>query len=167
MRNTPSKRTTIAAVFTLLVLLFLVAAVLPAGAVMPPDHYRRMAEESKIKAIALVTSVEVIERTKRSTLKRVVFKMKHPFSPDLPETFTGTCYSVDRPWQDPGAGGTIYYYPAEGTTVFVTVAADGGMITGMVTLNEETEKQFMAHPERIRYGVGGAYLEDDDKNKDN
>jgi len=166
MRNAPSKRTALVAVFTLPALLFLVAAVLPAGAVMPPDHYRRMAEESKIKAIAVVKSVEVIERTKRSTLKRVVFEMKHPFSPDAPRSFTGTCYSVDHAWQDPGVGGTIYYYPAEGTTVFVTVAADGGSITGLVTLNEETEKRFMAHPERIRYGIGGAYLEDNDKNTD-
>lgn len=160
MRNAPSKRTALVAVFTLPVLLFLVAAVLPAVAVMPPDHYRRMAEESKIKAIAVVKSVEVIERTKRSTLKRVVFEMKHPFSVDAPRSFTGTCYSVDRAWQDPGVGGTIYYYPVKGTTAFVTVAADGGMITGLVILNEEIEKQFMAHPERIRYGVGGAYLEE-------
>ena len=140
--------------------LFLVTGVFSAGAVMHPDHYRRMAEESKIKAIAVVTSVEVIERTKRSTFKRVFFEMKHPFSSDVPKTFTGTCYSVDHAWQDPGAGGTIYYYPVKGTTVFVTVAADGGMITGLVTLSGETEKQFMAHPERIRYGVGGAYLDE-------
>jgi len=166
MRNAPSKRTVFVAVFTLPALLFLVAAVLPAGAVMPPDHYRRMAEESTIKAIAVVKSVEVIERTKRSTFKRVVFEMKHPFSADAPRSFTGTCYSVDHAWQDPGVGGTIYYYPAEGTTVFVTVAADGGSITGLVTLNEETEKRFMAHPERIRYGIGGAYLEDNGKNTD-
>jgi len=162
MRNAPSKRTALVAVFTLPILLFLVSAVLPAGAVMPPDHYRRMAEESKIKAIAVVKSVEVIERTKRSTHKRLVFEMKHAFSTEVPETFTGTCYSVDRAWQDPGVGGTIYYYPAEGTTVFVTVAADGGPITGMVILNEETEKRFMAHPERIRYGMGGARLEGGD-----
>jgi hypothetical protein len=162
MRNGPSKKATLVAVFTLLIQLFLVVAVLSAGAVMPPDHYRRMAEESKIKAIAVVKSVEVIERTKRSTLKRVVFEMKHPFSADVPLSFTGTCYSVDHAWQEPGVGGTIYYYPAEGTTVFVTVAADGGTITGMVSLGEEEQKKFIAHPERIRYGMGGAYLADDD-----
>lgn len=150
----------------LLTILFLCAAVLPAGAVMPPDHYRRMAEESKIKAIAVVKSVKVIKRTKRSTHKRVEFELTHPFSPDVPETFTGTCYSVDHAWQDPGVGGTIYYYPIKGTTVFVTVADDGGTITGMVSIKEEAKKQFIAHPERIRYGIGGPYLEDNNKNAD-
>jgi hypothetical protein len=166
MRKSPVKKNRVFILSALLTMLFLCAAVLPAGAVMPPDHYRRMAEESKIKAIAVVKSVKVIKRTKRSTHKRVEFELTHPFSPDVPETFTGTCYSVDHAWQDPGVGGTIYYYPIKGTAVFVTITADGGTITGMVSLNEKAEKQFIAHPEQIRYGIGGPYLEEKDENAD-
>jgi hypothetical protein len=140
------------------ILVFLFAAA-SAEAVMPPGHYARMAEASKIKAIAVVKSVQVIERTKLSTHKRVVFDLKHPFNEAVPETFSGTCYSVDHAWQEPGAGGTIYHYPSAGAAVYVTVASDGGSITSYTVLNEAAEEQFLQNPGRIRYGMGKAYLE--------
>ena len=37
-----------------------------AFSVMPPEHYAKLVRESKIKAIATVLSVEVIERTKQN-----------------------------------------------------------------------------------------------------
>lgn len=44
-----------------------------AFAVMPPEHYKRLAEESEIKATAEIVSVNTIQRTKRSIYKEVTF----------------------------------------------------------------------------------------------
>ena len=159
LRNRRRLRTSfphVLAVSALLVILFPAGS---AGAVMPPAHYARVAGASKIKAIAVVKSIQVMERTKRSTYKQVVFELKRPFSDGVPKTFSGTCYSVDHAWQEPGAGGTIYHYPVEGATVYVTVAAEGGTITSYTVLNEAAEREFMQNPGKIRYGMGSAYLE--------
>ncbi|NLD38063.1 MAG: hypothetical protein GX654_14445 [Desulfatiglans sp.] len=151
---------------TLTTIFFIIAPFHFSKAVMPADHYREMAENSKIKAIAVINSVKVIKRTRQNNHKRVEFELKHAFSSDVPSTFSGVCYSVDHFWQKPGAGGTIYHYPVKGSTVFVTIAADGGYITGMVTLDEEAEKQMIAFPERIRYGMTGAFFKKSDEKTD-
>lgn len=130
-----------------------------ADAVRLPEFYARMAAASKIKATAVVKSVETIERTKRSTFKKVVFELTHPFSDAVPATFSGTCYSVDHSWQEPGAGGTIHHYPRKGERVYVTVSADGGSITSYTPVDETLEKMFIQNPGKIRYGMGKAYLE--------
>lgn len=128
-------------------------------AVRLPEFYVQMAEASKIKATAVVTSVEIIERTKQSTSKKVVFELRHPFSDSVPATFSGTCYSIDHAWQEPGAGGTIYHYPKKGQKVYVTISADGGSITSYAAIDETLEKMFIQNPGKIRYGMGKAYLE--------
>jgi len=114
-------------------------------AVMPPAHYQRMARSSLIKAIAMVKQVEVLSETKQSTAKKVRFRLEQALEDSqVPQEFSGTCQSVDHPWQDPGVGGTIYYYPAEGARVLVTVSADGGAITmyrGMTPDLEEDIRQ--------------------------
>jgi hypothetical protein len=128
-------------------------------AVRLPQFYADMAEASKIKATAVVTSVEIIERTKRSTSKKVVFELRHSFSDSVPATFSGTCYSVDHSWQEPGAGGTIYHYPKKGQRVYVTISADGGSITSYTAIDEALEGMFIENPGKISYGMGKAYLE--------
>ncbi len=92
------------------VLVFLLAAFcFSAEGVMPPDVYARISEQSKIRATAMVESVKTLETTKQSTWKTVVFSLRHPMSEGVPEKFSGTCYSVDHEWQQPPAGGTIYF----------------------------------------------------------
>jgi len=130
-----------------------------ADAVRLPEFYARMAEVSKIKATAVVISVEIIERTERSTFKKVVFALRHSFSDAVPTTFSGTCYSIDHSWQEPAAGGTIYHYPRKGEKVYVTIGADGGSITSYTAVDETLEKMFIQNPGKIRYGMGKAYLE--------
>ncbi len=131
----------------------------PSAGVMPPDHYARMAEISKIRATAIVDSVEILETTKTRTYKKVFFSLRHAFNEETPNTFSGTCYSVDWPWRTPMTGGTIYFYPEKGDMVFVTVAADGGSITGYTYLDENLETLFVTNPDRIRFGMGNAFLE--------
>ena len=123
---------------------FLFTAI-PTEAVRLPEFYARMAEASKIKATAVVTSVEIIERTKRSTSKKVVFELRHSFS--------------DHSWQEPGAGGEIYHYPRKGQRVYVTISTDGGSITSYTAIDETLERMFIENPGKIRYGMGKAYLE--------
>ncbi|MFA7364621.1 MAG: hypothetical protein WCZ25_12175 [Aminobacteriaceae bacterium] len=142
------------------VLVFLFSAFcFPAESVMPPDVYARMSEQSKIKATAVVEEVKTLEITRQSTWKSVVFSLKHPMSKGVPEKFSGTCYSVDHEWQQPPAGGTIYFYPEKGDLVYVTVAADGGSITSYTYLNDVMESLFIDNAEKIRYGMGNAWLD--------
>ena len=89
---------------------------------MPPEHYEKKALQSRIKAVAVVEKVRIIERSKKSTYKEILFRRIHSFTPETHGTFKGTCYSVDHPQQDPGVGGIIYFYPEEGkrgSTVFL------------------------------------------------
>lgn len=140
-------------------ILFFFLLVLPACAVMPPDHYARMAENSKIKATASVESVKVLETGKHCSLKKVIFRLRHSFSDNISEVFSGTCYSVDHDWQQPLAGGTLYFYPEKGDLVFVTVAGDGGTITSWTYLNDVMEELFIDNKDKIRYGMGNAWLD--------
>lgn len=112
-----------------------------AYAVMPPGHYEKQAENSAIKAIAEVKDVIVLSETEENTRKKVVFALVKPFTENIPETFTGICYSVDHKWQKPGVGGTIYYYPAKGAKVLVTVVHDQGIITSFTSLDPELEQE--------------------------
>ena len=128
-----------------------------AMAVLPPSHYRDAALTSTIKAIAVVEAVSVIDETKRYTSKMVTFHRVHSLAgEDVPASFRGTCVSVDHAWQKPGVGGEIYYYPASGQRVFVTVTGDGGRITSFTPLTPELEAAMIEHPEGIRYGMGKA-----------
>ena len=142
------------------VLVFLLAAFcFPAESVMPPEVYSRMSEQSKIRATAVVEEVKTLETDRQSTWKSVVFRLRHPMSEGVPELFSGTCYSVDHSWQQPPAGGTIYFYPEKGDLVYVTVAADGGSITSYTYLNDVMESLFIDNADKIRYGMGNAWLD--------
>ena len=133
------------------------AVVTPSHAVMPAKHYDEAARASKIKAIAVVEKIEIVEESKRATRKRVTFRLERTLSMDTPETFTGTCYSVDHSWQSPGVGGTIYYYPQKGAKVLVTVSSNGSLITSHTTLTPELEQEVALNGLRnISFGMGKA-----------
>ncbi|NWF35319.1 hypothetical protein [Mariprofundus sp. KV] len=133
------------------------AVVTPSHAVMPAKHYDEAARASQIKAIAIVEKVETVEKTKRSTRKRVTFRLERALSMNTPQTFTGTCYSVDHAWQETGVGGTIYYYPQEGAKVLVTVSSNGSLITSHTTLTPELEQEIALNGLRnISFGMGKA-----------
>ncbi len=131
----------------------------PAWAVMPPSHYAQRAEESKIQALAVVESIKVLERGKHNTKKKVIFRLEHPFSDNIPDTFSGICYSVDHKWQKPLEGGTIHFYPQQGILAYVTVSADGGMMTTYTPLDETAAELFVENAGKIRHSMGGAYVD--------
>ncbi len=133
-------------------------SITPCESVMPPEHYKNMAEQSKVKAIALVESVKIIDTTRHATTKEVKFKLRHSFVGRMPDAFSGTCYSVHA-FQEPMAGGTIYFYPEPGDLVYVTIAGVGGMITSYTYLNDIMETLFIDNADKIRYGMGNAWLE--------
>ena len=137
-----------------------------AMAVLPPSHYQKEALQSGIKAIAVVDDVSVIDETKRYTSKKVTFRLEQSFSEgEIPDSFTGSCVSVDHTWQEPGVGGEIYYYPGKGERVFVTIASDGGPITSYTPLTPQLEAAMTKSPEEIRYKMGKAYVFQGEKKK--
>ncbi|MBF0278766.1 MAG: hypothetical protein HQM13_13280 [SAR324 cluster bacterium] len=123
-------------IFNLLILLFFLNTSLSiiAGdsfAVRSPDYYEKRIENSTIKAIAVVQSIEVLELTRRHTYKRATFKLEKSLAEPVPAIFTGTFYSVDYFWQNPGEGGIKYIYPEKGQRVLVTITENGGSITSI------------------------------------
>jgi ankyrin repeat protein len=126
-----------------------------AQAVMPPEVYARASRESHIKAIATIVDVKITHVGMRATTKDVTFQLDYWLTEDAPETFTGSCESVDTPQQKTHimAGGTIYFYPHVGSRVFVTVSDDGGPITSMTPMTQELEQIIRKEPERIQYGI--------------
>lgn len=129
-------------IFSSFCLLLLGLSIHPeAHAVMPPEHYEKMAQDSAIKAVAVAKDVSILSKTLQRTQKKVVFTLEKSFEENIPKEFTGTCYSVDHKWQKPGVGGTIYYYPAKGTRVLVTVINNHNFITSLTTLNYGLEKE--------------------------
>jgi hypothetical protein len=128
-----------------------------AMAVLPPKHYARQAELSEIKAVAVVQTVKILQKTKRATHKKIVFKLEQNFGQKVPEIFRGTCYSVDHKWQKPGVGGTIYYYPTKKERVLVTILKDGGPITSYTPLNDGLKTELSTHGlENIAFVMGRA-----------
>lgn len=132
--------------------------------VLPPEVYKRAIDSSDIKAIAVVKKVEIIYETNRSTFKKVFFKLEKSltrglFHKKVPKKFSGSCYSVDHKWQDPGFGGTIHHYPWKGEMVLVTVGSDGGSITSYTTLSPAFEEELRKNGlKNIDFGMGHASI---------
>jgi hypothetical protein len=126
-------------------------------AVMPPAYYKRLQEQSGIKAVAIVESIEVLETTKQKTHKKAVFKLEKSLEGRAPKKFSGIFYSVDFPWQEPGVGGTIYYYPHKGQRVFVTVSSNGGTITGLTYIDsiKSQNESVLITDRKYRYSIKG------------
>lgn len=147
-------------ILNILVIFFFACIAVEASAVMPPQHYATLSEESKIKAIAIVDKIDVIEKTKRYTTKRATFRLEFAATPGVPEVFSGICKSVDHQWQEPGAGGDVFIYPATGERVYVTVSSNGSSITSYTKLTPQLETAVKQAPETIRYGFSSATVDD-------
>lgn len=126
-----------------------------AQAVMSPETYAKASSESRIKAIATIVDVQIIQVGDRATTKNVNFKLEYTLTKDTADTFTGSCSSVDTKKQQANAmaGGETYFYPNVGDRVFVTVKKDGARITSMTPMSKELEQIVREQPERIEYGI--------------
>ncbi len=116
-----------------------------AFAVLPPYIYKQREEESEIKAIAKVKSVKIIDREPRKgrVYKKVEFELVEPLTvKNIPEVFTGHCYSVVKN-KRPMTSGTIYYYPIKGMKAYVSISSDGGYITNYYSLTDSQEQKLI------------------------
>ncbi|MDA3916913.1 MAG: ankyrin repeat domain-containing protein [Deltaproteobacteria bacterium] len=162
--NNNNYRQTLFSAITFFILTFLICPV--AFGVMPPEYYKKAIRSSKIKAIAVVKKVKIISETNSSTFKKVLFKLEKSFPgktfhKEVPQEFSGLCYSVDHKWQDPGMGGTIHYYPIKGKKVLVTVSSDGGSITSYTTLSPAFEEELNQNGlKNIEFGMGSASIKE-------
>jgi hypothetical protein len=144
---------------------FLIGTSTCTHAVMHPSHYKKLAEESKIKAIAIVEAVRLIDNGKRFSIQEAVFRPARAFAENVPERFSGSCYSVLHKWQNPGVGGKIYFYPKKGERVFVTVSRDGGSITSYTRLTPRLEAALKKDPESVVFGMGEALVIEGEREK--
>jgi hypothetical protein len=145
----------------IILVLFLSFLTIPSFAVLPPEVYERMVEESKVKVTATVESVKVLSHYRAVDEKKVTFKLIKSFGEVKPPgKFTGRCESVNRRWfeKGPGAGGTIYYYPKRGDKVYVTISSDGGQITSYTILTLELEKTLAEDFGKVKTKMGRAYI---------
>lgn len=136
--------------------LLLITAVLvfPALALMPPEVYIKRIEDSKIKALAKVNKVEVIETTEHRRTLLVTFELVKSYAEAKPgKVFTGKCYA---PGEKPLLGGDIYFHPAKGDSVFVTInSTEKGMITSYTIASDKIIKALQEHGlSGLRYSIG-------------
>ncbi len=149
---------------TLFVLIFLICP--KAFCVLPPEVYKEAILSSDIKAIAVVKEVDILDETNESTFKKVFFKLKKSltrglFQKKVPREFSGSCYSVNHKWQNPGYGGTIHHYPRKGALVLVTIGSDGGSITSYTTLSPAFEEELNKNGlKNIEFGMGSASIKE-------
>ncbi|MBR1753221.1 hypothetical protein IJ732_00140 [bacterium] len=119
-----------------------------------PEYLRQDALNSKIKEVAKVKSVKTDRRAGTLKFQTVTF-----ITDD--KTFKGKCVSQKRTlFHRRQIIGGLYFSPKKGELVYVTVKNDNGDITTYQPLSESEAEKFKANPQKIRYSIGKAYLED-------
>jgi len=141
------------AFFTLLFLLVSTAAL----AVDDVDYLAMMAEESEIKAIAVVTMVQTVSNNSDGSFKSVTFKRDYALSPYTPNSFVGGCKTIEQAWQQK-APGVVYFKPRKGQKVYVTISTNGGAITSYTPMNAELDHVVRKEPHRLAYHKGRANI---------
>ena len=142
---------------TRIAIIFLLLSALAgqALALMPPRVYAERSEKARIKAIAVIVEVVTDEAAGSSV---ATFRSEYRLTPDAPNIFTGTCRSSRTEAEKGMVGPTVYFHPAKGDRVFVTVSEDGGSITSLTPMTPELEKAVRETPGKIRYGISKAYV---------
>jgi len=107
---------------------------------LPPEYFIARERNAKIKAIAIVKSVESGFHNKKTGIvtQKVSFETVSPLiDGNIPKTFTGYCYTLIK--QTGYVGGEIYYYPKEslGKHVYVAVSTDGGQIAAFKSIDKK------------------------------
>lgn len=126
------------------------------------DYLALMAEESEIKAIAVVTNVQRMSLNADGTFKRVTFKRQYAVTPFTPVSFVAGCKTMESRWQK-RTPGMVYFEPKKGQLVYVTASTNGGAITSYTLLNPQLEKVIKQDPQRLTYSRGQAsFLPEDE-----
>ncbi len=143
-------------------IVFFLSTITAGYGVMPPEHYSAQARQSKIKAVAVVKDISILSQTKQDTQKQVFFELIKGFEKNIPAQFSGTCYSIDQPWQQPLAGGKLFYYPVKGQKVLVTVFSDSGLITSYTPFDAVLENEINSNGlQNIVFKLGKAVIDTD------
>lgn len=121
------------------------------------DYLSRMAEQSEIKAIALVKEVRLMGARRDGTLYEVSFKSLYALTPFTPSPFTGGCKAYEYAWQQKSKD-MVYFKPRRGDRVYVTVSANGGAITSLTPLTPRLDSVVRKEPGRITYRHGKAVI---------
>lgn len=127
-----------------------------------PDYLSMLAEESEIKAIAVVANVRTMSRNADGTFLRVTFNRKYALSSFTPKSFVGACKRMDNGWQK-RAPGTVYFRPRKGQVVYVTITTNGGAITSYTPIDSHLESVIKNEPHRLAYSKGKARVINEDE----
>ncbi len=127
-----------------------------------PDYLSMLAEESEIKAIAVISNVRTMSRNSDGTFLRVTFTRKYALSSFTPKSFVGACKRMDNGWQK-RAPGTIYFRPRKGQEVYVTITTNGGAITSFTPITSHLKSVIKNEPHRLAYSKGKASVIKDDE----
>ncbi|MUM77333.1 hypothetical protein GKC30_06785 [Pseudodesulfovibrio sp. F-1] len=117
----------------------------------------RMAFESEIKSIAVVSRVQRMGAGAEGTFLRVTFKTDYALTSFTPESFTGGCNTMESAWQQRSPG-TVYFNPKQGQKVFVTVSSNDGAITSLTPLTPLLDAVVRTEPWRLTYNQGRAVI---------
>ena len=119
------------------------------------DYLARMAQESEIKAIAVVTAVKRMGSNRDGTFYQVTFKTVYGLTPYIPNPFVGGCKTYEYAWQQRSKD-MVYFKPRKGQKVYVTVSTNGGAITSYTPLNDRLDSAIRHEPHRLAYHRGVA-----------
>jgi tetratricopeptide (TPR) repeat protein len=146
--------------FLLSFLILLSFTCLKAPGVMPPEVYNKKAKESKIKAIAVVKEIKVMDTHDGVEEKLVTFALQKSFSSDfISNDFMGTCLTPVK-GSKPMPGKAIYFYPRVGEKVFVSILGNGGEITSYTLMSEGLQKALKTSPDKITFSMGKVLVND-------
>ena len=147
--------------FTTLLLVLLLTATSATG-MGEPDYLGILAEQSEIKAIAVVSGVQRMSRNSDGTFKRVTFKKVYGLSSFTPKQFVGGCKTMEYGWQKRSPD-MVYFKPRKGQKVFVTITTNGGAITSYTPLTRELEAAVRDEPHRLVFSRGEASVRPTDE----
>lgn len=119
------------------------------------DYLALLAEDSEIKAIAVVTNVRRMSGNSDGTFKHVTFKRVYAVTPFIPKTFVGGCKTMESAWQKRSPD-MVYFNPRKGQKVYVTITTNGGAITSYTLINRQLETVLKQEPHRVAYRRGKA-----------
>ncbi|WP_285906032.1 hypothetical protein [Pseudodesulfovibrio pelocollis] len=139
-------------IVALISLLTLALTSLPARAT-DTRYLDRMAFESEIKSIAVITRVQRMGAGAEGTFLRVTFKTDYALTSFTPDTFVGGCNTMENAWQKRSPG-TVYFNPKQGQKVFVTVSSNDGAITSLTPLTPLLDAVVRTEPWRLTYNQG-------------
>lgn len=119
------------------------------------DYLALLAEDSEIKAIAVVTNVQRMSHNSDGTFQRVTFKRVYAITPFTPKKFVAGCKTMQQRWQKRSED-MVYFKPRKGQKVYVTITTNGGAITSYTPLTRQLETVLKQEPHRVAYSRGKA-----------